>query len=218
MIRRLRKTTLLFMITIGVISIDACRKNYDATAEDMSEYGWVLYTAEDYLSSNEWFKSSIVENDKWKDGYNGLGWSYAKLMVIDTSIAHFITGLATEKDKWMTTDVQSEILAGLVFAYHAKGLDAAAVTYGRAFIDSTAKPLTPGWIFSHDSLLNHLDVRITLASSYFAVGKFDSASFQVQIVLDSLNSSVIAISDTSLEGRRKMPEQISSLQTSLLKQ
>ena len=218
MIRRLRKTTLLFMITIGVISIDACRKNYDATAEDMSEYGWVLYTAEDYLSSNEWFNSSIVENDKWKDGYNGLGWSYAKLMVIDTSIAHFITGLATEKDKWMTTDVQSEILAGLVFAYHAKGLDAAAVTYGRAFIDSTAKPLTPGWIFSHDSLLNHLDVRITLASSYFAVGKFDSASFQVQIVLDSLNSSVIAISDTSLEVRRKMAEQISSLQTSLLKQ
>jgi len=218
MIRRLRKTTLLFMITIGVISIDACRKNYDATAEDMTEYGWVLYTAEDYLSSNEWFKSSIVENDKWKDGYNGLGWSYAKLMVIDTSIAHFITGLATEKDKWMTTDVQSEILAGLVFAYHAKGLDAAAVTYGRAFIDSTAKPLTPGWIFSHDSLLNHLDVRITLASSYFAVGKFDSASLQVQIVLDSLNSSVIAISDTSLEGRRKMAEQISSLQTSLLKQ
>ena len=218
MIRRLRKTTLLFMITIGVISIDACRKNYDATAEDMSEYGWVLYTAEDYLSSNEWFNSSIVENDKWKDGYNGLGWSYAKLMVIDTSIAHFITGLATEKDKWMTTDVQSEILAGLVFAYHAKGLDAAAVTYGRAFIDSTAKPLTPGWMFSHDSLINHLDVRITLASSYFAVGKFDSASFQVQIVLDSLNSSVIAISDTSLEGRRKMAEQISSLQTSLLKQ
>ena len=218
MIRRLRKTTLLFMITIGVISIDACRKNYDATAEDMSEYGWVLYTAEDYLSSNEWFNSSIVENDKWKDGYNGLGWSYAKLMVIDTSIAHFITGLSTEEDKWLTTDVQSEILAGLVFAYHAKGLDAAAVTYGRAFIDSTAKPLTPGWIFSHDSLLNHLDVRITLASSYFAVGKFDSASFQVQIVLDSLNSSVIAISDTSLEGRRKMAEQISSLQTSLLKQ
>ena len=218
MIRRLRKTTLLFMIAIGVISIDACRKNYDATAEDMSEYGWVLYTAEDYLSSNEWFKSSIVENDKWKDGYNGLGWSYAKLMVIDTSIAHFITGLATEKDKWMTTDVQSEILAGLVFAYHAKGLDAAAVTYGRAFIDSTAKPLTPGWMFSHDSLINHLDVRITLASSYFAVGKFDSASLQVQIVLDSLNSSVIAISDTSLDGRRKMAAQISSLQTSLLKQ
>ena len=134
MIRRLRKTTLLFMITIGVISIDACRKNYDATAEDMTEYGWVLYTAEDYLSSNEWFNSSIVENDKWKDGYNGLGWSYAKLMVIDTSIAHFITGLATEEDKWLTTDVQSEILAGLVFAYHAKGLDASVVTYGLSLI------------------------------------------------------------------------------------
>ena len=60
MIRRLRKTTLLFMITIGVISIDACRKNYDATAEDMTEYGWVLYTAEDYLSSNECFNSCLL--------------------------------------------------------------------------------------------------------------------------------------------------------------
>ena len=216
--KRLHKTTLLFMIAIGVISMDACRKNYDATAEDMTEYGWVLYTAGDYLSSNEWFKSSIVENDKWKDGYNGLGWSYAKLMVMDTSITHFITGLATEEDKWLTTDVQSEILAGLVFSYHAKGIDTSVLAYGRAFIDSTAKPLTPGWMFSHDSLINHLDVRITLAASYFAVGKFDSASLQVQIVLDSLNSSVIAISDTSLEGRRKMAEQISSLQTSLLKQ
>ena len=100
------------MITIGTITMDACRKNYEATAEDMTEYGCVLYTAGDYLSSNEWFKSSIVENDKWKDGYNGLGWSYAKLMVMDTSITHFITGLATEEDKWLTTDVQSEILAG----------------------------------------------------------------------------------------------------------
>jgi len=85
-------------------------------------------------------------------------------------------------------------------------------------LDSTVRPLKAGWVFAHDSLLNYLDVHITLAASYFSVGKFDSASLNVQIVLDSLNSSVIAVSDTSLEGRKKMAEQISALQTSLLKQ
>ena len=139
-------------------------------------------------------------------------------MVLDSSIDNFITGLSKPQDKWNPTDIHSEILAGLTFAYHAKGVDKKTIEYGRAFLDSTVKPLKAGWVFAHDSLLNYLDVHITLAASYFSVGKFDSASLNVQIVLDSLNSSVIAVSDTSLEGRKKMAEQISALQTSLLKQ
>ena len=218
MSRYLYKTTLLFFIAIGLITLDACRKKYYATAEDMAEYGWVMYETQDYLTSNTWFNSAVSEDANWMDGYNGLGWSYAKLMVIDSSIDNFITGLSKPQDKWNLTDIHSEILAGLTFAYHAKGIDKKTIEYGRAFLDSTVKPLKAGWVFTHDSLLNYLDVRITLAASYFSVGKFDSASLNVQIVLDSLNSSVIAVSDTSLEGRKKMAEQISALQTSLLKQ
>ena len=218
MSRYLYKTTLLFFIAIGLITLDACRKKYYATAEDMAEYGWVMYETQDYLTSNTWFNSAVSEDANWMDGYNGLGWSYAKLMVIDSSIDYFITGLSKPQDKWNLTDIHSEILAGLTFAYHAKGIDKKTIEYGRAFLDSTVKPLKAGWVFTHDSLLNYLDVRITLAASYFSVGKFDSASLNVQIVLDSLNSSVIAVSDTSLEGRKKMAEQISALQTSLLKQ
>ena len=216
--RRLHKTTLLFFICIGLITLDACRKKYYATAEDMAEYGWVMYETQDYLTSNTWFNSAVSEDINWMDGYNGLGWSYAKLMVLDSSIDNFITGLSKPQDKWNPTNKQAEILAGLTFAYHAKGIDKKTIEYGRVFLDSTVKPLKAGWVFSHDSLLNYLDVRITLAASYFSVGKFDSASLNVQIVLDSLNSSVIAVSDTSLEGRKKMAEQISALQTSLLKQ
>ena len=218
MSRYLYKTTLLFFIAIGLITLDACRKKYYATAEDMAEYGWVMYETQDYLTSNTWFNSAVSEDANWMDGYNGLGWSYAKLMVIDSSIDNFITGLGKPQDEWNPTNIHSEILAGLTFAYHAKGIDKKTIEYGRAFLDSTVKPLKAGWVFTHDSLLNYLDVRITLAASYFSVGKFDSASLNVQIVLDSLNSSVIAVSDTSLEGRKKMAEQISALQTSLLKQ
>ena len=52
--KRIHRANLFFILTIGLITVDACRKNYYASAEDMAEYGWVLFekkTFEDYLSS-----------------------------------------------------------------------------------------------------------------------------------------------------------------------
>ena len=216
MTRRMSKTTLLFIMAIGLITMDACRKKFYATAEDMAEYGWELFETKEYLPSNAWFLDAVSKDSDWKDGYNGLGWTYAKLMVLDSSISHFTTGLAKKQHQWNPIDVQSEILAGLTFANHALGKDAKVIQYGRAFLDSTVKPLTAGWMFTHDSLLNYLDVRITLAASYFAVGKFDSTIFQVTVILDSLNSSELPITDTTLVGRKEMAKQIMTLQDYLL--
>ncbi|MBO6467623.1 MAG: hypothetical protein QGI00_12945 [Candidatus Marinimicrobia bacterium] len=210
------KTTVLFILSLGLITVDACRKKYYATAEDMAEYGWVLFETQEYLTSNAWFLDAIKENKDWKDGYNGLGWTYAKLMVLDSSIAHFTTGLEKTQYQWNPVDVQSEILAGLTFANHALGKDAKTIQYGTAFLDSTVKPLTQGWAFTHDSLLNYLDVRITLAASYYALGKFDSTILQVTVILDSLNSSELVITDTTLTGRKEMAKQIMTLQDYLL--
>ena len=103
-------------------------------------------------------------------------------------------------------------MAGLTFAYNAQGNDEKALQYGSVFLDSTVKPLAPGWVFTHDSLLNYLDVRIVLASSYFAKGKFDSTILQVSVILDSLGSSVLPVTDKSLDGRKRMAAQIDSLQ------
>ena len=216
MTRRISKTTLLFIMAIGLITMDACRKKFYATAEDMAEYGWELFETKEYLPSNAWFLDAVSKDSDWKDGYNGLGWTYAKLMVLDSSISHFTIGLAKKQHQWNPIDVQSEILAGLTFANHALGKDAKVIQYGRAFLDSTVKPLTAGWMFTHDSLLNYLDVRITLAASYFAVGKFDSTILQVTVILDSLNSSELPITDTTLVGRKEMAKQIMTLQDYLL--
>jgi hypothetical protein len=216
MMGRMSKTTVLFILSLGLITVDACRKKYYATAEDMAEYGWVLFETQEYLTSNAWFLDAIKENKDWKDGYNGLGWTYAKLMVLDSSIAHFTTGLEKTQYQWNPVDVQSEILAGLTFANHALGKDAKTIQYGTAFLDSTVKPLTQGWAFTHDSLLNYLDVRITLAASYYALGKFDSTILQVTVILDSLNSSELVITDTTLTGRKEMAKQIMTLQDYLL--
>ena len=228
----LKKTGLTLIVLLGIFSIDACRKKYIATSEDMAKHGWVLYIDKDYINSNSWFRDATVKDSEWQDAYNGLGWSYAQLagataqhVLLDSGISNFVNGLKKPIEEWEATDdegniidVQAEILAGLTFSYHAKGKDSKVIEYGSAFLDSTTlddKGLpAPNWYFSHDpdSLLNYLDVRITMAASYFAEGKFDSSIIQVSVILDSLNSSETPVTDTTLVGRKKIAEQIKSLQ------
>ena len=225
----LKKTTLLFLASLGILLIDGCRKDFSATAEHKASYGWEMYELKDYLKSREWFFNSVETDKKWKDGYNGLGWSYAKLLEMDSldtenigSIRTFHRGLLQPKDPWNSTDVHLEILAGLTFAYHAKGNDKEAVKFGNALIDSTLIGLNPSrwhsWAFSHDSTLNYLDLRITMASSYFALAEFDSTQVHLKVVLDSLGSSTKLISDyKSLLGRQLVAQQLDSLQKVLQK-
>ena len=228
----LKKTGLTLIVLLGIFSIDACRKKYIATSEDMAKHGWVLYIDKDYINSNSWFRDATVKDSEWKDAYNGLGWSYAQLagataqhVLLDSGISNFVNGLKKPIEEWEATDdegniidVQAEILAGLTFSYHAKGKDSKVIEYGSAFLDSTTfneKGLpAPNWYFSHDpdSLLNYLDVRITMAASYFAEGKFDSSIIQVSVILDSLKSSETPVTDTTLVGRKNIAEQIKSLQ------
>ena len=228
----LKKTGLTLIVLLGLFSIDACRKKYIATSEDMAQHGWVLYIDKDYINSNSWFRDATVKDSEWKDAYNGLGWSYAQLAgataqhaLLDSGISNLVNGLKKPIEEWQATDdegnitdVQAEILAGLTFSYHAKGKDSKVIEYGSAFLDSTALDEegipAPGWFFSHDpdSLLNYLDVRITMAASYFAEGKFDSSVIQVSVILDSLKSAETPVTDTTLVGRTKIAEQIKSLQ------
>ena len=225
----LKKSTLLLFVSLGILFIHGCRKNFSATAEHKASYGWEMYELKDYLKSREWFFNSVETDKKWKDGYNGLGWSYAKLLEMDSldtenigSIRTFHRGLLQPKDPWNSTDVHLEILAGLTFAYHAKGNDKEAVKFGNALIDSTLIGLNPSrwhsWAFSHDSTLNYLDLRITMASSYFALAEFDSTQVHLKVVLDSLGSSTKLISDyKSLLGRQLVAQQLDSLQKVLQK-
>ena len=214
-------------MSLGLLTLffaDGCRKDFTATAEHKASYGWERYELSDYLKSKEWFANSVSTNEKWKDAYNGLGWSYAKLLELDSldtenigAIRTFHRGLIQPKDEWNTTDVHLEILAGLAFAYHAKGNNSEVVKFGSALIDSTLIGLNPSrwhsWAFSHDSTLNYLDLRVTMASSYFALAKFDSTHKHLKVVLDSLGESSRLISDYStLLGRQKVAQQLDSLQ------
>ena len=112
----IKKPLISFVIAISLLIIDGCRKDFEATAEHKATYGWEMFEMKDYLQSKEWFSNSIATDKKWKDGYNGLGWSYAKLLELDSldtenigSIRTFHRGLTYPKDIWNTTDVHLEI-------------------------------------------------------------------------------------------------------------
>tara|TARA_Y100000590_G_C15734449_1_gene1018078 strand:- start:2903 stop:3631 length:729 start_codon:yes stop_codon:yes gene_type:complete len=234
MIHYYKKALAYLFIALSVLSIESCRKKYIATAEDMTKHGWVLYEAKDYINSNSWFRDATIKDSEWQDAYNGLGWSYAQLAgataqhtLLDSGIDNFVSGFKKPRDEWSEVEcpskkagkvpcVQADILAGLMFSYHAKGKDSKVIEYGSVFLDSTLLDenglKVSGWEFSHDTLLNYLDVRITMAASYFAEGKFDSSVIQVSVILDSLKSSEAAVTDTTLAGRKKIAEQITSLQ------
>jgi len=227
-----QRTALILIVLMFLLSINACRKKYIATSDDMAKHGWVLYIDKDFENSLSWFRDATVKDSEWKDAYNGLGWSYAQYAgltkqhtLLDSGIANFLTGLKKPIDEWAAmddegniTDVQAEILAGLTFSYYAKGKGPKVIEYGSAFLDSTTLNdeglPAPNWYFSHDpdSLLNYLDVRITMAASYFAEGKFDSSIIQVSVILDSLKSAETPVTDTTLVGRKNIAEQIKSLQ------
>tara|TARA_B100001250_G_C19547582_1_gene677522 strand:- start:48 stop:713 length:666 start_codon:yes stop_codon:yes gene_type:complete len=215
--------------------MDGCRKPYVATPADKSSYGWELYEKKDFIQSKEWFYNSTITAETWKDGYNGLGWSYANLLELDSldtenigSIRTFHRGLTYPYPNnqilyydtpWQKTekDVHLDILAGLTFAYHAKGNNSESVKHGNALLDSTLIGLNPSrwvnWEFSHDSTLNYLDLRLTIASSYFALAKFDSTHKHLKVVLDSLGSPNLLINDYStLLGKQKVAQQLDSLQ------
>ena len=58
-----------------------------------------------------------------------------------------------------------------------------------------------------------------MASSYFALAKFDSTHKHLKVILDSLDSPSLLISDYStLIGRQKVAYQLDSLQKVLLQE
>ena len=80
---------LFISITVLMLIFAACRKQWNATEEDMANYGWTLYEQGDYLGSYEWFSNSVLEDMNYQDGYNGLGWSFGKLVELDSAILAF---------------------------------------------------------------------------------------------------------------------------------
>ena len=196
----------------------ACRKQWNATDEDMANYGWILYEQADYIASYEWFSNSVWEDENYQDGYNGLGWTFGKLVDPDSAVQAFDVGLTKPQNPRILDIVAHDILAGLTFAHSALKHDSSAVAYGDSLIwllkqqkgDKT-------WSFPHDSTTNYLDVHVTLALSYFALSDFTESLEHVQAIKTALNpaSPPYVVDTTTIIGRGQLAAEIEYLQNYL---
>ena len=209
---------LLLGITMVMLIFAACRRQWNATEEDMANYGWILYEQGDYLASYEWVSKSVQEDENYQDGYNGLGWSFGKLVDPDSAVQAFDVGLTKPQNPRMLDIVAHDILAGLTFAHSALKQHSSAVAYGDSLIwllEQQKEDKT--WTFPHDSTTNYLDVHVTLALSYFALSDFTESLEHVQAIKTALNpaSPPYVVDTNTVRGRRQLAAEIEYLQNYL---
>ena len=147
-----------------------------------------------------------------------MGWSFGKLVDLDSAILVFEEGLEKPPNPRMFDIVTHDILAGLTFAHSALKHDSIAVNYGDSLIwllEQQTEDKT--WNFPHDSTTNYLDVHVTLALSYFALSDFTESLEHVQAIKAALNpaSPPWEVNTTTITGRNQLAGQIEYLQTYL---
>jgi len=214
----MKHSRLLLTIFILLLIFVACRKQWNATEEDMANYGWFLYEQGEYLGSYEWFSNSTRENLDYQDGYNGLGWSLGKLVELDSAVQAFEIGLTKPTNLDMLDIVSHDILAGLTFAHSALKHDSSVVNYGDSLIWLIEQKIEEKtWFFPHDSTTNYLDVHVTLALSYFALSDFTESLEHVQAIKTALNpaSPPWLVNTTTIIGRNQLAAEIEYLQNYL---
>ena len=201
-----------------MLLLGACRKQWSATEEDMANYGWSLYEQSEYLASYEWFSNSILEDEHYQDGYNGLGWSYGKLVELDSAIQAFEVGLTKPQNPRMLNIVAHDIMAGLTFAHSALKHDSSVVAYGDSLIWLINQQIgEKTWIFPHDSTTNYLDIHVTLALSYYALSDFTESLENVQAIKTALNpaSPPYVVNTNTVRGREELAAEIEYLKNYL---
>jgi len=214
----MKHSRLLLSIFILLLVFAACRKQWNPTEEDMANYGWNLYEQGEYLDSYEWFSNSIQEDLDYQDGYNGLGWTFGKLVELDSAVQVFNVGLTKPQNPRMLDIVAHDILAGLTFAHSALKHDSSVVHYGDSLIWLIKQKIgDKTWIFPHDSTTNYLDVHVTLALSYYALSDFTESLGHVQKIKAALNpaSPPWLVNTTTIVGRDQLAAEIEYLQNYL---
>ena len=209
---------LLLGITMVMLIFAACRRQWNATEEDMANYGWVLYEQGDYVASYDWFSNSVREDENYQDGYNGLGWTFGKLVELDSAVQAFDVGLTKPQNPRMLDIVAHDILAGLTFAHSALKHDSSAVAYGDSLIWLLEQQIgDKTWSFPHDSTTNYLDVHVTLALSYFVLSDFTESLEHVQAIKTALNpaSPPYVVDTKTVRGRNQLAAEIEYLQNYL---
>ena len=217
----------------------ACRKQWNATEEDMSSYGWTLFELAseqaDYEEVLFWFLNATMEDTSYQDGYNGLGWTYGKLssfisiegkdVELEDAVKQFLIGEGKTQNPRMDHNVRHDIRAGLTFAYSGLKEDSMAIIYGDLLISELEEDRET-WAFPHEPVdskgnypTDYLDVHITLALAKFVrsttVEDFDEVEKHVDAIITAKNMGEFNSSYGTIAGQQRLSDMIDSLQIML---
>lgn len=214
-----KKHILIVGFFLSILFVPACRDAIIPSETDLVDYGWVLYEDGDYVGANQWFKDGFEKDSSYMDAYNGLGWSFGKLGLADSAIIYFVLGKELTWDDTKTPDLDMQFYAGLTFANNAVANDTLARSYGEQFFGAQNLVDQDPWAFAHNALTNHLDVRLTLASTYFSLSFLDLCITEVRQIHSDLGMTKTFEPDlNTVQGRDELVKELEILQVLLLTQ
>ncbi len=190
------------MAGLSLLTGAACRALVEPEAPDFVEYGWELLEEDKYRDAIVQFTEGVDEerDPSYADGWNGLGWAYAKLGAADTSDDNFTIAITKED----TTIVATERLAGRSFAKLARGQFGAAVSDAKG-----ALALSPRWVFRRDGTITFEHVTLTAATAFYGLAEYDSCLVWIN-KLDTFTANV-----NTLAGRSRLAARLEALKAGL---
>jgi len=214
-----KKHILIFGFCLSILFIPACRDAIIPSETDLVDYGWVLYEEADYVGANQWFKDGFEKDSSYMDAYYGVGWWFGKLGLADSAIIYFELGKKLTWDDTKTPDLDMQFFAGLTFANSAVANDTLARSYGEQFFGVQNLVDQEPWAFSHNALTNHLDVRLTLATTYFSLSFLDLCITEVRQIHSDLGmTKTFEPNLYTVQGRDELVKELEYLQVLLLTQ
>jgi len=169
----------------------------DQTAEVLIRQGWAKLEAGNNAGASADFNAAMGLSADTNEAYLGLGWAELRQSHAGLAEDAFETYLAKFSDS-------NDAKAGLALACHAGQKFEEAIDNASAVLSSD-----PTWIFSRDSRINHQDLALALAHSYYETADFSQSLTVVQQYFDSSFNPDLGTD----EGRDQLAKKLQSLYT-----
>ncbi len=138
--------------------------------------GWAFFANEQYTEALASFDDALLELSQHPDALHGRGWSLAYLGQFNDAR----TALVTAKE--LSFD-DPDIWAGGAFVFSALGNQDEVVYWAEIALGTQADISgTTQWVFSRNSAITHIHLRLVLAKAYWVRGSFVQCGDQLDII------------------------------------
>jgi tetratricopeptide (TPR) repeat protein len=197
-----KRLVLLMVILMGALLFYlSCEEKgvEKVTASELISKGWLKFEGGDLSGAGSDFSAALSISTIPGDSggaYLGLGWAELRQShggLAENNLVKYLLLAPGDNDG----------RAGLAFAYLAQEKFQSAIDTANAVLSSSST-----WSFSHDPSINHLDLRLLLAQSYYELADFEASLGIVQYFDPDFN-----VDPNTHEGRIALAEKIDSLWT-----